>query len=218
MKLYHGTSARLLSSALKHGLRPRDNAASNWEENPSRPDMVYLTTVYPFYFGCLSQETKELVVFEIDGNALDKQSFFPDEDFITELFRLQDGKELDPCEKGEIRIMIRRYQDQWRNSLRFLGTCAYKGVVPPSAMTRYCLFTPALRPYLTAEFVDSLINTLNFQCCGASLKKTVAWMFGDRKTLPMVAEAETAEERALWLKESRDRRGIEVVEVKRGRG
>ncbi len=214
VKLYHGTSARSLASTLKHGLRPRLHADSNWKEDPSHPQMVYLTTAYPFYFGCLNRSTKTLVVFEIDGDALDKQCFYPDEDFIIELLGRHEGRELTPEEKGFVRIMIRTYRNQWRNSLRFLGNCAYKGTIPPSAITRYCLFTPAARPHITADLIDPPINTLNFQFQGGHFKKVVAWFFGNRRLLPMVDEAETPEERKLWLAHSEDRTGIEVVAVK----
>ena len=68
---------------------------------------------------------------------------------------------------------------------------------------------------------------------GKSYQQLVAWMFGDRKVLPMVAEAkeqieflrnsladaEYLEEArkwlALWKKESRDRTGIDVWESQR---
>ena len=213
VKLYHGTSASSLKSALKNGLRPRNNRDSNWENNPSHPDMVYLSTAYPFYFGCLSRSSKRLVVFEIDGDVLDKNCFYPDEDFITELLHRHEGRELRPEEKGEVRVMIRKYQDQWRNSLRFLGNCAYRGIIPPSAITRYCLFTPAARPHITAELIDPCISIMNFEVQGGYFKKVVAWMFGDRTLLPMVSESETAEERKMWLEQSKDRTGIEVVDI-----
>ncbi len=213
MRLCHGTSVRSLKSALKHGLRPRNNRSSNWKKNPSHPDMVYLSTAYPFYFGCLSRSSKKLVVFEIDGDVLDTNNFYPDEDFITELLHRHEGRELRPEEKGAVLVMIRKYQDQWRNSLRFLGNCAFRGTVPTSAITRYCLFTPVARPHITAELIDPCISIMNFQIQGGHFKKIVAWMFGDRKLLPMVAEAETMEERQLWVEQSKDRTGIEVVDI-----
>jgi len=41
MKLYHGTSAKHLTSILANGLRPKGNAVvGNWEKYQSRHDMV----------------------------------------------------------------------------------------------------------------------------------------------------------------------------------
>jgi hypothetical protein len=189
---------------------------SNWKDSPSHPEMVYLTTAYPFYFGCLSRSSKTLVVFEIDGDALDKQCLYPDEDFITEFLGKHEDRALTATEKGLVRIMIHPYQDQWRNSLRFLGNCAYHGCIPASAITRYCLFTPRARPHLTAEVIDPPINTMNFWIQGVHFKRLVAWFFGDRKMLPMVGESETPEERKLWVVQSKDRAAIEVVAVRDG--
>jgi hypothetical protein len=212
VKLYHGTFAHHVASALRDGLRPRMFTDSNWKNDPSHPKMVYLTTAYPFYYGCLSRSVKTLVVFEIDGNALDQQLFHPDEDFIIELLGRHENRQLTGPEKGVVRIMIHKYRDQWRNSLRYLGNCAYRGTIPASAITRYCLFTPEARPHLTADLTDPVISTLNFEIQGDHHKKFVAWMFGDRKLLPMVAESETPEQLKLWLEQSKDRTGIEVVE------
>ena len=50
LKLYHGTSSRFLDRILKHGIKPRGKGTSQWDKFPSRPDLVYLTTAYPFYF------------------------------------------------------------------------------------------------------------------------------------------------------------------------
>jgi hypothetical protein len=60
MKLYHGTSARLLKSALKHGLRPRLHADSNWEKNPSHPQMVYLSTCLPVLLRVFESQRHEI--------------------------------------------------------------------------------------------------------------------------------------------------------------
>jgi hypothetical protein len=50
MKLYHGCSFENLRSIMTTGLHPRLEKKSNWKKAPSRPDMVYLTVAYPFYF------------------------------------------------------------------------------------------------------------------------------------------------------------------------
>ncbi len=51
MKLYHGTTSLRLNSILANGLSPRGTNATNWAARPSRPDLVYLTSAFPFFYG-----------------------------------------------------------------------------------------------------------------------------------------------------------------------
>jgi hypothetical protein len=228
MKLYHGCSAKDLQSIMANGLCPRAEKKSNWKKNPSRPDMVYLTVAYPFYFALCHDGFAGVV--EIDTKGLDRKQFFPDEDFLTNLFVLRDGKELGPKRRGEIRIMLHTYGEYWKHSVQYQGNCCYRGMIPPHHITRYCIFDPKARPALAAEISgDPLINLTNYSVKGTSYRQLVAWMFEDRKVLPMVAEAkeylelaqrlQNAEQiedakkcLALWKKESCDRTGIDVWE------
>jgi hypothetical protein len=75
---------------------------------------------------------------------------------------------------------------------------------------------------------EPLINLTNYAAMGQSYRRLVAWMFGDRKRLPMLADTrkeilsmqksplgrefvDAAQQRlALWKKESGDRTGIDV--------
>jgi hypothetical protein len=227
MKLYHGCSAKDLPSIMTNGLCPRQDKQSNWEKNPSRPDMVYLTVAYPFYYA-LCQEGLAGVV-EIEATGLDRKRFFPDEDFLTNAITMHGGKELEPCWQEDIRDMLHIYGDYWKDSLRHLGNCCYQGTISPHYITRYCIFDPKTRPALAAEISgDPCINLGNYETKGKSYQQLVAWMFGDRKVLPMVAEAkemievlrnssldaeyleDAKKSLALWKKESRDRTGIDV--------
>lgn len=211
MNLYHGTSTEYLMSALKQGLRPRRQRASNWSQNPSRPDMVYLTTAYPFYYATRGQDHPTVVVFEIDATKLDEARLYPDEDFVGELIRMRDGGMPTESQQKAIRENLEAFQNMWRKSLAALGNCAYRGTIPPRAITRYCLFDSAARPELTFCCMDASINVMNFRFQGNELEKLVAWFFGDRKLLPQVNDAETDEDRKLWVTQSKDRTGIEVV-------
>jgi hypothetical protein len=232
MKLYHGCSAKDLRSIMVNGLCPRMDKNSNWKKNPSRPDMVYLTVAYPFYFALCHDGLAG--VLEIDPRGLDRKRFFPDEDFLTNLFVLRDGKELNRREQGRIRVMLHTYGQYWRDSLRFQGNCCYQGTIPPHCISRYCIFNPKARPALAAELSgDPSINVTNYSIKGKAYRQLVAWMFGDRKVLPMVAEAKEHVEvmqrspanaeylqdapkwLALWRKESRDRTGIDVFRTSR---
>jgi hypothetical protein len=229
MKLYHGCSANDLPSIMTNGLCPRSDRESNWKKNPSRPDMVYLTVAYPFYFALCHEGLAGVV--EIEARGLDRKRFFPDEDFLTNAFTMRDGQELDQHQQGDIRVMLHTYGDYWKDSVRFQGNCCYRGTVPPYHITRYCIFDPKVRPALAEEISgDPCINLDNYSMKGKLYQQLVAWMFGDRKVLPMVAEAkehidllrrssmdaEYLEDArnllALWKKESRDRTGIDVRE------
>ena len=39
--LYHGTTTKNLDDILTNGLKPRHDKESNWQEFPSRKDMIY---------------------------------------------------------------------------------------------------------------------------------------------------------------------------------
>ena len=227
MKLYHGCSAESLRSILTGGLCPRLEKRSNWKKAPSRTDMVYLTVAYPFYFA-LSHRGFAAVV-EIDTKGLNHKRFFPDEDFIALVLSRQEGKELGAVH-GTSRDSLDAYQNRWRLSLGWLGNCCYQGTIPPRCITRYCLFNPEARPELAAEMRDDpLVNLTNYAAMGQSYRRLVAWMFGDRKVLPMVADTgkqieamqkspvgreflDAAQKQlALWQKESGDRTGIRCI-------
>ena len=75
-----------------------------------------------------------------------------------------------------------------------------------------------------------MVNLTNYAVMGRSYRRLVAWMFGDRKVLPMVADTReqiqsmqksplgaefvdvAKKQLALWKRESRDRTGIDVWE------
>lgn len=214
MKLYHGTSVTFLAQTQRHGIRPRKDRASNWQENPSHPEMVYLTTAYPFYFATMSREEKVGVVFEIDAKQLDQKRLHPDEDFLNQLLFQRDRKVPTKAQHESLRADLDMFQHMWMKSLAKLGNCAYRGTVPRRAITRYCLFNSALRPDLAFHCMDASISFMNYEWQGEGFQKVVEWFFGDRKLLPMVDESETPEERKLWVAQSKDRTGIEVVDMK----
>ncbi len=232
MKFYHGCSAMDLPSIFTHGLCPRLDKQSNWKKNPSRPDMVYLTVAYPFYFALCHEGLAGVI--EIEARGLDRLRFLPDEDFLTNALAMHDGRELDPYRKEEIRGMLHTYGDYWIESIRFQGNCCYQGTISPNHITRHCIFDPKTRPDLAEEISgDPCINLANYSIKGKSYRQLVAWMFGDRKLLPMVAEAKeqihilrhspadaeylenVSQLLALWQKESCDRTGIDVWEHER---
>jgi len=213
MKLYHGTSVAFLAQTQRNGIRPRKDRASNWEQAPSHPEMVYLTTAYPFYFATMSRQEKHGVVFEIDSTELDQKRLYPDEDYLYHTMYQRDRKTPTKEQHQYLCANLDTFQHLWTKSLAQLGNCAYRGTVPRRAITRYCHFKSALRPELAAYCMDATISLLNYEWQGPEFQKIVAWFFGDRKRLPMVDDAEDDKERAFWTAQSKDRTGIVVVDM-----
>ena len=189
MKLYHGTSKKHLFRILQEGITPRSiNGISNWEEAPSHPSMVYLTTAYPFWFSvkASSEHEKIGVVIEIDTNKLDNSSFLPDEDFISQansLCKKQDGPGV-VVDVDEIRKNLFGYQPYWENSLEELGNCCYYGVIPPESITRYCVVDWNKRPDLECNYTDHSLNIEHYKFMGEFYRDVVKWFFGEKELLP----------------------------------
>ena len=74
------------------GIKPRCELAlgSRWQDTPSRPDCVYLSSVYGgFYAMDLLARSgagsgKEVALVEIDRSHLDRSLLLPDEDFVKQ--------------------------------------------------------------------------------------------------------------------------------------
>jgi hypothetical protein len=179
MKLYHGTSTKRLDEILKHGLRPRKGrkCKSNWKEYPSRTDMVYLTSAYPFYFAASAAgKGEDPVVFEIDTTLLEEGNFFPDEDFISQGMK-------DIANHDKYRENLELYQHHWELSVEKLGNCCYKGVIPAKAITRYCILSKK-RSDLLIQMLDPSISIMNFMVLGTWYNNFVSYMFGDLELIP----------------------------------
>lgn len=223
MKLYHGTSIDRLESILKNGLAPRENGESNWTKYPSVPGHVYLTTAYPFYFACMAKTDSDdtrAVVLEIDSQRLDPERIYPDEDFISQA--LQDMKNHQSYAER-----IEEYRDSWKHSIEHLGNCSYRGTIPASAIRRYCVFDYKKRAPLAMTMMDPAITLINFKLKGWFYRQFIAWMFGDTPDIPHYAEAkqflklgaipEVKEQMEYWKAQSKNREGIEVVKIRRGK-
>ena len=183
--------------------------------------MVYLTIAYPLYFA-MDPNEKRIAVVEVDFRNLKENLLYPDEDFVAEARHTLHGGDFDTIHR-EVRESLEEHQSEWRSSVFCLGNCCYKGLIPPEAITRYCVFDVAARPNLALEMLNPVISMLNFRIKGRYFMQFVDWMFGDRKTLPMVEEVRELPEDypdrdkavEFWRKESKDRTGIEVVKVRR---
>ena len=193
MKLYHGTSARYLDNILSHSLRPRNDAPGRWAQYPSRPDMVYLTSAYPFFFGCHDHENllSPALVIEIDSARLDQHLLYPDEDFVVQAAAKQSNKpisEIHDAIRAELVEISETCKDTagkpaptWEASLAALTTCCYRGVIPRHAMTRYCLLDHQQRLLLGAMAYN---EGPGMDGPHEQYRQLTQWMFGNRRKLP----------------------------------
>jgi hypothetical protein len=224
MKLYHGTSFEYLEQILKEGIRPRGSKPSNWSKFKSRPDMVYLTTTYPFFFARAVESklpNEKVVVFEIESNLLDQENFFPDEDFIYQVLQGQYKKEgKKPPSHLHIKRRLEDYQQNWQLSLKGLGNCCYNKTIPSSMIIRYCIVDFSQRKRLAMN-IDPSISLLNHRFCGEEYKKMLLWFFGDIPLLPQIERFKLFENTSsighkgieIWKEESASRLGIEIKHI-----
>jgi hypothetical protein len=237
VKLYSGTPAKQRDSILAKGLVPRGKSKGNWDKAPSRTDMVYLTTAYPFYFASCHGDN-ELMVVEVETDRLKEDRFYPDEDFIAEAL----SRKKDPESTAThlqlttlAKIELAAYRHHWQDSITCLGNCCYRGVIPPAAFTRYCILDLSHRSssQLTNMILDPAIMTSNYGYCGWKYRAFIEWAFGDSPSIPSEAtkmrtdiasgaitiEPEEIERlkgwldanEASWVEESKDRSGLTVV-------
>lgn len=143
MKLYHGTSFNHWDSIRRRGLRQRGRARGNWEQYPSIPHHVYLTEVYPIYFARATsaarpKNRRDGLLLEVDTDLLAERNMWPDEDSVAQALTAKFGLPTDVAQKDAIMHLPQHREDgqDWRWSLKALGTCAHAGTIPPSAITR----------------------------------------------------------------------------------
>lgn len=221
MRLYHGTSERWLERIMRQGLRPRGDTAGNWDAYPSRPDMVYLTSTYPLYFGAVSAVADERVlILEMELEDLDEMRLFPDEDVVAQ--SIQHGLSRDsrlPLADIQRHVVenLEVYQEHWRHGLDAMGTVAHLGPIPPERIKAAALIDLTARPnsWLFSSMVDPQISVLNYKVKGAWYQELVAWVMGHRSDIPEsiaglnLLDPEFAEKRREHLeRESADRSGI----------
>jgi hypothetical protein len=181
MLVYHGTTSRHLDAILREGLCPRsDGGPGNWEDYPSRPDMVYLTQTYAPYFALAAiEEGEQPVILEIDLASLDESALYPDEDFVVQALCRQLDESIEELHDG-VRECLEDYQHHAMDSLQGLGNICHMGPIPASAITRYCRVDLSLQPDFFAVAGDPCISLLNFKFMAEKYRSVTAWLFGDR--------------------------------------
>ena len=188
MLLYHGTTAAVARKAMKEGLKPRKHhGKSNWEHtSESRLDSVYLTTCYAgYYAACASAGGKTWGFIEVDTDRLDAKRFLPDEDFIEAAIRESKNdsweviQELDFNDRlAYFRDCLPEYSVFWEDSVKHLGNCCYRGIIPPEAITRVTLFDKKTNPRMSYMCLDPTITLINFKICGEKYKAMTRWFAG----------------------------------------
>lgn len=182
MFLYHGTSERHLAKILAEGLHPRGNRQSHWEKYPSLANHVYLTNSYPFYFGIQSTDPESMeraCVFEIDTSLLDAKKFYPDEDFVSQDMERRIGRHRTNLKQLHERAIksLDIHKDRWQESLDGLGTCSYRGVIPPAAITRYCLYEWRNGSVSQHLYVNVRLNVYHHEVRKSYHHELLEWMF-----------------------------------------
>ena len=173
-----------MGDILRSGIQPRDcsGCKGQWEDYPSRPDLVYLTAAYPLYFALNAGAgvgDDNVAIIEVAADELPVSLLLPDEDFIAQGLAQQSGVALSSVH-DEVRESLEGYAHHALDSVRYLGNVAFKGVVPVSAITRYCVLDPAKQQRLAWAGIDPVISPLNYHFCGAKYRSMVAYLFGDR--------------------------------------
>lgn len=183
--VYHGTSESAARRALKRGILPRraSRKGGNWGHSvQSNPEMVYLTVAYaPYFASCVTDTDKErIAIIQIDLGKLDKDKLYPDEDFIEQALR---GKKLGDSDDMKKRTLYVRkhigdWQHEWEKSLKHLGNVAFRGAVPPEAITKIVAFDPKSNPRVFVDTLNPTITLDNYRFCGEKYRALTGWFFG----------------------------------------
>ena len=169
--LYHGTSTKYLDDILKQGIKPRYDKESIWEDNPSRPDMVYLSSAYAVYFSQVASNRLggKPVVFEV---KVDTKRLYPDEDFLEQITRVdpewKDTLSLGMEERTAwFKNNMLEYKISYSDSLGALGNACHKGIIKPKNIIRYSILDESK----ILDYSDPTITLMNYQILGGRYRK-----------------------------------------------
>lgn len=195
--LYHGGSAQIIDCVMQEGLQPRSKtkAKDNWKHTvTSNKDAVYLTTAYPWHFAaCATGPNEKGVIFEVSKELLPPWKLCPDEDFMEQASRALDPSPEQPhlAQRGwsmkkrtiHYRKIARHNPHLAKESLHYMGTCAFYGVIPVSAITRYVIIDwSKLDPSMRLRAVDSMVSCTNYRILADRHRAFVRWFFNDPVT------------------------------------
>jgi len=198
MLLYHGTAAKHLDSIKKYGLLPRamlnkikgTKSQGNWTHSvTSNRGAVYLTDAYAFHFAHCAGEDIEKdkgLLLELDRASLNPWLLCPDEDYIEQSTRGRTGKGFaDPKWDMIRRTKFYRKHAQANTqltdySLEGMGTAAYYGPIPWSAIKRYVIVDWSKMPHgMLWRAVDTQVSCINYRILQDRQRALMRWFFGD---------------------------------------
>lgn len=190
--LYHGTTETVARKALVEGLKPRrmHEGDHNWQHTvASSPDMVYLTDTYaPYFAGTAAYGDERWGIVEIDTTKLVHSKFRPDEDCLEQGTRTLpnrfDGGKMNAVERTEyFRDNIDLFRDSYCISLETLGTVAYKGYIPPSAIRRISIYDWKSVGFMTLEIFNLTVTLSNHRWMSVKYKNITRWFMGEAITV-----------------------------------
>lgn len=223
MRVYHGTGIQHLESILTNGLRPRNDNKSNWEEFPSREDMVYLSTAYAPYFALINNP-ENAVILEVDLDELDQDKLFPDEDGIAQALSQQEKVPLDEVH-DQVKDNLEYYQHLALASIDLIGNICYQGVIEPSKIKKVTTIDFSQRTELSMICGDPMISVMNYRLCGNKYRTFTEWLMGDRPDFDMYGFGQDhsefiykqfPEQREQVRKMFENRTGLTTVTLKHG--
>lgn len=218
MKLYHGTTSKIIDKITHNGIIPRSvSKRSNWKHSvPSNPKCVYLTDTYPLYFAIHAARTHgKPTIVEIDTSKLNPFNLFPDEDVLEQAGRNYDNwTHLDMVRRTKIyrKEMFNYGPDAWRKSLNAMGTCAHLGTIPVKAITKIAIIDNEIQPRLCWTAMDASISLMNFKFCATKYKAITNWIFQYPYELSDFDKM-TQLDRFFEDLDKDGRKGIEIIEL-----
>lgn len=191
MRLFHGTSDRHLDAIIKDGLKPRGKSKGNWKHTIlSNPKAVYLTEAYALHYALCATDPgngDRLAILEIDADTINEPLLAPDEDFLEQATRLQQGSHLAPIDKPMkyrtrwYRKRLAGFQSYWRDSLSGLGNCTYHGTIPPRAIKRVAMLDQKTNADLIwMAGLDPQISLMNYRIVGAKYRNSIKRLFKEQ--------------------------------------
>ncbi len=172
MRLVHGTTTRHLDQILKEGLRPRWSRESVWENCPSNPRMVYLSSAYALHYAMNSigsiGEADDCLLVEVEVN---KQFLYPDEDFYAQaMFDCNQTclieRTLASIPLIEFGLSDKRRRELAELSLLRMGNCCHMGTIHPRAIRRLAVIPRDKLWRIVMGGFDPTITILNFAIMG----------------------------------------------------
>jgi hypothetical protein len=214
MFLYHGTFLKNLKPVLQNGILPRGTRNGNYKGlYQSQSDKVYLSDAYALSFAMLTPAkalSNKFLMFEVDMDRLDREKFYPDEDYLAQRYTAGKGE---PLAKSHALVSKHKevLKQHWEESLAELGNVAYQGVVPVSAITRYVVFRWKDHPEIAHLACRGKVYLDDYELHAATYRSIYAWLFGHRSDIVVKTMSES--DRHVWGERTKCRKGVELVPV-----